>query len=136
VIDVPEAKTGMLKSGSEARIVPTALSEASCTGTCGTPAPTGYPKEAGTVFPTPVELSSVDPRLMPGEKGAAHIDLGSMKDVLVVPTTAVQRGRVRVQGEDGKDSWKNVTCGASDGESIEIKSGLNEGDEIFAKAAK
>ena len=56
--------------------------------------------------------------------------------MLIVPVAAVQRGRVRVPGDDGKDSWKNVLCGATDGESIEIKSGLNEGDEIFAKAAK
>ena len=48
----------------------------------------------------------------------------------------MQRGRVRVPGENDKDAWKNVVCGASDGESIEIKSGLNEGDEIFPKAIK
>ena len=81
-------------------------------------------------------VASVDARLMPGEKGAAHIDLGTTKDVLTVPVAAVQRGRVRVPGEDGKDAWKNVVCGATDGESIEIKSGLNEGDEIFPKAIK
>src|SRR5205814_10274444 len=133
---VPEAKSGMLKTGVQARVVPAALSEAASMGSCGAPSPTGFPKEPGQVFATPVDFLDVDPRLMPGEKGSAHIELGTVKDTLLAPLTAVQRGRVRVPGADGKDSWKDVVCGVSDSEKIEIKSGLNEGGEIYPKAAK
>jgi multidrug efflux pump subunit AcrA (membrane-fusion protein) len=136
VIDVPEAKVGMLKEQMTARIVPTSLPGAPVTGTCGPSSPTGVQREMGQAFAVPVTLSSVDPRLMPGEKGAAHIDVGAVKDVLVVPVAAVQRGRVRVPGPDDKDAWKDVVCGVSNSEFMEIKSGIAEGDAIYPKAAK
>ena len=136
MIDVPEAKSGMLKTGAQARVVPTALPQAASMGSCGTASPTGVPKEPGQVFATPVEFLQVDSRLMPGEKGSAHIELQTVKDALLIPIAAVQRGRVRVPGADDKDAWKDVICGVSDSESVQINSGLNEGAEIYPKAAK
>ena len=68
-------------------------------------------------------------------KVAVRIDAGTVRDALVVPVAAVSKGRVEVHA-DGKDVWREVVTGKSDGELIEIRQGLNEGDRVLAKAGK
>ena len=62
------------------------------------------------------------------------IDAGRAEDVLVVPVTAVRglvgKGTVWVV-DGGKPTPTEVTLGLSDGKVVEIKKGLEEGDEIL-----
>ncbi len=59
------------------------------------------------------------------------------KDLIVIPESALKYqdgvSYVQVRGEKNSLKQKKVTIGASDDENIEIKSGLNEGDEILVE---
>jgi multidrug efflux pump subunit AcrA (membrane-fusion protein) len=135
IVDVPEAKLSWIKPGAPARVVPVALPDAASDGKCAEAAPSGQPKDGGQAFQTSIELASVDARLAPGMKATARIDAGSATDVLVVPVSAVHKGRVKLY-RDGKDEWHDVVVGRSDGELVEIRSGLSEGDHVLTKAEK
>jgi multidrug efflux pump subunit AcrA (membrane-fusion protein) len=135
-VDVPESKVAYVTAGTACRVVPVALPEAATAATCKQPSPSGKATDAGQAFATTIELSSVDARLLPGERASVHMDAKEAKDVLTVPLAAVSRGRVRVKGADGKDEFRDVVTGLAGDELIEIKSGLKEGDELYPKAAK
>lgn len=65
-----------------------------------------------------------------------HIVIGTAKDVLTVPSAALGRRdkqgqyTVRVKDKDGKVTPQTVTVGLNNKIVAEIKSGLNEGDEV------
>jgi multidrug efflux pump subunit AcrA (membrane-fusion protein) len=135
--DIPAAKSGLVTAGRQARVVPATLSEASTDGICGAGWPTASMKDGQVVIPTPVELKTVSLLLRPGDRGSIYVAIEPLKDELVVPSAAVQHGRVRVPGSDqGADVWRDVIVGASDGKNVVVKSGLKEGDEVYAKAEK
>lgn len=134
--DIPEAKLNWIKPGSEARIVPVALPEAATTGACAEIAPCGAPRDGGQAFTARFNPQNLDPRLLSAMKVVVRVDAGTASDVLVVPSNAVSMARVRVRDSDGKNVWRDVVVGKSDGELVEIKSGLNEGDLVVTKAGK
>lgn len=133
VVDVPEGKVGWLKSGMTARVLPLVAPDAATDGTIKSIAPVASQREQGGGYSTAISLGKSDARLLPGQRCAVRISAGSAKDALVVPVGAVSKGRVKVS-DDGKEVWKDVVVGFSDGEMIEIKSGLAEGDKIITKA--
>ncbi len=63
------------------------------------------------------------------------VQAGLAQDVLVVPVTAVQgsvqHGTVWVLGPDGAQEERPVVLGLTDGEVVEIREGLAEGDEVL-----
>ena len=61
------------------------------------------------------------------------MDVPLVDNVLLVPTTAVSNSTVSIKTADGSDS-RHVLTGRSDAKSIEILSGLNEGDEVLTQA--
>ncbi|MBR5951206.1 MAG: efflux RND transporter periplasmic adaptor subunit, partial [Actinomycetaceae bacterium] len=72
-----------------------------------------------------------DVRVFPGQTATLTINAGEVKDVLTVPATAVE-GRYQkgyVYTPDGKQ--KEVEIGLTDGNLVEIRSGLEEGEEIL-----
>jgi multidrug efflux pump subunit AcrA (membrane-fusion protein) len=135
VLEVPEDKLRWISAGLKVQVIPTGLPDASSTATCGDLPPAGVMREREQFFLIPAALDTVDPRLRPGQKATARIDL-NLTDVLVVPVTAVSKDRVKIVGPDGESRWQGVVTGATDGEMIEIYSGLKEGDEIFTRASK
>ena len=62
--------------------------------------------------------------------------LVSAARVLIVPVGCVSKGRVKIHSTDGKDTWRDVVIGKSDGENVEIKQGLKEGELVLNKAGK
>lgn len=70
-----------------------------------------------------------------GSPATIAIDAGTATGVLVLPVTAVDGktspGRVWVVGPDGSDVETPVELGITDGVMIEIKSGLQEGQEVL-----
>ncbi|NLJ24438.1 MAG: efflux RND transporter periplasmic adaptor subunit [Firmicutes bacterium] len=95
------------------------------------------PRQQGqiVVFPVRLEVDEYDPRVRVGMSAEAEIVVEKAENVLVVPFEAVAEARGRSTvikvTDTGLESVEVVT-GLSDGFSIEIKQGLNEGDRILA----
>ncbi len=92
-----------------------------------------------TTYPVTVEIAEFDDALLPGMNIEAVINVSEVKDAISVPISAVNRGgTVYVKGDKQSDDDKapegfrtvKVELGVSDGEFVEIKSGLNEGDIV------
>ncbi|MCV2488039.1 hypothetical protein OF117_01575 [Geodermatophilus sp. YIM 151500] len=70
-----------------------------------------------------------------GMAASVVIAAGTAEDVLVVPVTAVQgsvqAGNVWVVGEDGEPVERPVTLGLTDGEQVEVRDGLAEGEQVL-----
>ena len=75
-----------------------------------------------------------DVRVFDGLNMTMSIDAGRAEDVLVVPITAVRglvgTGTVWVV-EDGQPTERRVRLGLSDGQVVEIRKGLKQGEEIL-----
>jgi macrolide-specific efflux system membrane fusion protein len=75
-----------------------------------------------------------DVRVFDGLDMTMSIDAGRAEDVLVVPITAVRglvgSGTVWVV-KDGEPVERHVSLGLSDGEIVEIRKGLKEGEEVL-----
>ena len=98
----------------------------------------GTSQNGVTVYPVEITITEYGD-LLPGMNVDCVISVESAKDVVAVPVSAVQRGsRVYMKGEkkDEKDRAPEgfysveVKTGATDSEYIEIKQGLEEGDEV------
>ena len=70
-----------------------------------------------------------------GMAATVVVDAGLAEDVLVVPVTAVQgsvqRGNVWVVGADGAEEERAVVLGLTDGDQVEVREGLAEGDQVL-----
>lgn len=73
--------------------------------------------------------------VFPGLEVTLAVSAGSAQGVLTLPTTAVegtaQKGVVTVVDSDGGRSEKTVELGLNDGETVEVKAGLAEGDTVL-----
>ncbi|MEY9213683.1 peptidase M23 [Thermobifida halotolerans] len=73
-------------------------------------------------------------RVFPGVRGRLSIVTGQAKNALVVPMTAVRgavdEGEVLLVLDDGSTQVREVELGISDGENIEVVSGLSPGDRV------
>ncbi len=94
-----------------------------------------------TTFPVDIRLDVTD-GLLPGMNVDVDIIVTNVTDVLTVPAEAVERGdRVLVKSPDGTTDegapegykYADVTIGVSDGDYVEITSGLSENDAITYK---
>jgi multidrug efflux pump subunit AcrA (membrane-fusion protein) len=70
-----------------------------------------------------------------GMGATVQVQAGIAENVLVVPITAVQgsvqTGNVWVVGPDGTEEERAVTLGLTDGDMIEVREGLAEGDQVL-----
>lgn len=69
-----------------------------------------------------------------GLEATMTVDAGAADDVIVVPVTAVRgltdKGTVWVLDDNGEATERAVTLGLNDGAMVEVKSGLEEGEEV------
>lgn len=76
-----------------------------------------------------------DVTVFPGLEVTVAVSAGSAEGVLTLPTTAVQgtaqRGVVTVVDDDGKRSEREVALGLNDGETVEVRDGLTEGETVL-----
>lgn len=102
----------------------------------------GTSENGVTIYPVDITLTEYG-ELLPGMNVDCVIEVESAADVLAVPSEAIQRGnRVYVKGEKTEENDKapdgyysvSVTTGATDGTYIEIKEGLEEGQEVCGAA--
>lgn len=128
-VSLPESQAFWVEKGDTARITPATLPQTSYTGT--TSAVEVQPKgQSGMAFVTNIDLEDVDARLIPGMKATVVIHAAEVKDALLIPLSAVNDGKVKVKNEDGETEEKEVELGKTDGQQVEVLSGLKEGDEI------
>lgn len=75
-----------------------------------------------------------DQTVFAGLQAQLDIDLGTVTDVLVVPTTAVKGGSgtgvVWVADGSGALDERDVILGVSDGTTVEVTTGLEEGEQV------
>ena len=95
------------------------------------------PQQQGqiVIFPVKIELDEHDSRVKVGMSAEAEIVVEKAEHALVIPFEAVMQARGRstvVRVTDAGLESVEVVTGLSDGFSIEIKQGLNEGDRILA----
>jgi cobalt-zinc-cadmium efflux system membrane fusion protein len=86
-----------------------------------------------------VEVGNKDRALRPGSFARVAIGTSSQREVLAVPTAAVQRQKaeqiVFVVAGDGVFKRREVTLGARSRETVEILSGLEQGDTVVSNGS-
>ena len=90
-------------------------------------------------YPVYVDVGSAEGLLFPTMTARTTIQVGESKNVLVVPAAAVkeEKGQKYVQVmTNGKAQSVTVETGLSDDENVEIKNGLNAGDQVILPVAK
>lgn len=135
VAELPESKLSAVTPGKAARITPAADPEKSYPLTVRRIETVGAAKGEWQSFDVWFDLSETAGQLLPGFRGNIVLPGEKVNDVLVVPASAVARNRVWVRDGD-KDEARDVTVGRSDGQNVEIKAGLNEGEKVLKQAKK
>jgi multidrug efflux pump subunit AcrA (membrane-fusion protein) len=86
------------------------------------------------IFPTIVSFETKDPRVKVGLTANLVIPLSHMDQALSLPISMVfedEKGSFVYIKKNDVLSRKDIEVGISDAEYIEIKSGLQEGEEVF-----
>jgi membrane fusion protein, multidrug efflux system len=98
----------------------------------GMPVDSGAPAAGGTTARCQVPAGTA---VFAGMGATMVIQAGLAENVVVVPITAVQgsvqTGNVWVVGESGKPTERPVTLGLTDGDLVEIREGLAEGEQVL-----
>jgi HlyD family secretion protein len=131
--DVDEADIGQVKIGQRAEITVETFPDQPVYGTVTQIYPKGDEVENVTVFRVRAELEKPDPRLRPGMTADVSIIIARQPNVLAVPNEAVfeQGGKSFVETfKDGKTEQVPVEVGLTSFEWTEIKSGLQEGEQV------
>jgi len=133
---VPENRALWIDSSCKAQVTPAALPSISYGVDCPplVMAPRGNPPQFG--FTLTVSIPQADPRLLPGMKASVKVQGRKGEQVLLVPASAISGNTVKLRNADGTFVDHAVTTGRSDGQTVEIRSGLNEGDQILLTSDK
>jgi len=120
--------------GLEASVVPAAAPDAKSVGVVHAKALVA--KGAAPSYELRIDFKQPPADLLPGMKGKATIRGAELKDVVLLPSTAVtaQGGKctLSVSAKDGKVAPREVTVGKSDGKMTQIKTGLEPGEKVSA----
>jgi len=139
---VDEIDVGKLREGMPARIKVGALPDAEVTGRVDKIAPKSRVEEGTTLFDVEIELLATDAVLRAGFSANADLVVREKQDALLVPERLVHfadgQATVEVPGatEGAEPETRTVEVGLSDGLSIEIVSGLAEGDLVVERPPK
>jgi multidrug resistance efflux pump len=131
--DLAEADYFDVGPGLEAVVVPAAAPDAKAEGTIRAKSPVAAMKGPGSSFELRIEFKEAPQDLLPGMKGKATVKGKELRDVVLVPSTAVaaQNGKCTLTvSKDGKSAPREVTVGKSDGKMTQIKSGLEPGEKV------
>ncbi|MBE6571471.1 MAG: HlyD family efflux transporter periplasmic adaptor subunit [Ruminococcaceae bacterium] len=140
-MNIDELDLSLIKVGQKVNITSDSLDNMVFEGVITKKSIVGSSTGGTTVYPVTVEVEGND-HLLPGMNVDAEIILSSTGEVPAVPVSAVGRGNIveitKAQVErpvgtfDAKPETEtvNVEIGATDGDYIEIKSGLSVGDVV------
>ncbi|MGD0766990.1 MAG: hypothetical protein ABSB42_02075 [Tepidisphaeraceae bacterium] len=133
----PENEVGYFRPGTKVSVAPVAMPDLTYDGICEPPPVVTEAQGPQQIFNVVVDLPTVDPRLAPGFSADVNLSAGLHKGVLLVPATAVWRGKVWTSPPgSNEEEARRVVTGASDGQDVEIKSGLAEGDTVLTQAKR
>jgi cobalt-zinc-cadmium efflux system membrane fusion protein len=90
--------------------------------------------------PLRVEVPNPRARLKPGMFATAEVVTGiSSTEAIIIPSSAIQKieGKpsVFVQGKDGSFAKRELELGREFGNSVEVKAGLKEGEQVVVTGA-
>ncbi|KYO66118.1 efflux RND transporter periplasmic adaptor subunit [Thermovenabulum gondwanense] len=123
----------LVKQGSPVKVTLDALPGKTLEGSVVFISPMGKDQSGISRFEVNIKVKGT-PELKPGMQAKAYIEAGSAKNVLLVPVEAVfeedGQPKVEVLNPDGTTKVVNVELGLMNDRYAEIKSGLNEGDEV------
>ena len=146
-MNVGELDIGKVRPGQEVEVTAAALPGESFTGTVERVSINGTTTGGFTTYPVTIAIADYGD-LKPGMNVTAAIRCETAENAVSVPVAAVSRGNVvLVPGEgalaeDGtvadpaKLEERQVVLGVSDGDYIEITSGLSAGDTVVYQAAE
>lgn len=127
-IDIPKVKIG-----NKAILTFDAFPDTTYTGKVFSINTTGSVSSGVTTYPTTIILDVEAPNIYANMSATANIIIDTKDDVLFVPNSAIQtqngQSTVRVI-ENGEIQYISVETGIASDSSIEIVSGLEEGDEV------
>ena len=129
-----EADAAQIRPNQKVDVVFDAVPGLIASGTVSAVAPTGAQIQDVTNYYVTVVLNAADPRLRGGLTAEANVVVGTINNVLVVPTAAVQRGGdtgvVQVLAPDGTTKQAQVQLGLVGDRTTQILAGLKEGDRV------
>jgi multidrug resistance efflux pump len=131
--DLAETDYFDVAPGFEATVSPSAAPDAKAEGTIRAKSAVAAQRGAGPAFELKIDFKEPPADLLPGMKGKATIKGKELKDVVLVPSTAVAAlgGKCTLTvSKDGKSASREVTVGKSDGKMTQIKSGLEPGEKV------
>jgi multidrug efflux pump subunit AcrA (membrane-fusion protein) len=134
VADLTEAKYYSVSPDTKATIRPSAFPAIHIEGTCAATPRTPVMTQTGPIYPLTIQAGGdVDSRLMPGMRCSIQMNVPPLEGVLLVPSGAVVDSNVWVVDSDGSEHKRAVVTGHSDGKSIEIVSGVKEGEKVLSQ---
>lgn len=132
---VPESEIHLLAPGRPVRVRLDAFPELSLSGTLRSIGSVGASeRNESRSFPVTIALSRSDPRFRPGMLARCRIECGRIENALFIPVEAVrsdERGTFAlVVSPLGKLERRSIVPGVGTAQSVEIKSGLKEGEVV------
>jgi HlyD family secretion protein len=138
---VDEIDVGRLKEGMTAQIKIGALPDAKITGVVSKISLKAKKEETATTFPVEISILTADKvTLRAGFSASADIIIQKRDKVLTVPERVVyfEKGEsyVMVPKADGTSEKRMIKTGLSDAITVEVLSGLKEGEKVSEKPTK
>lgn len=130
-----ESSVSKVKAGQRVSVTFDAIPGQQYTGTVAVVTPAGVSQQGVVTFPISVVFDPRGAQIPAGSTATLRITTEQKTGVIAVPSRAIQRkGRdvvIEVQTADGKIESRTVVTGITgDNSTIEVVSGLNEGDRV------
>jgi RND family efflux transporter MFP subunit len=130
-IDVPEQNIGLVKAGQGISLQTSAYPDRNFAGTIARISPSLNP--TSRTLTVEAEVDNPDGLLKPGQFATVRIAQGAPKPTVMIPTAAVKTdgdvNRVFVV-KDGRAEERIVKLGVLEGELIEVRQGVQEGEQV------
>lgn len=135
-VSVDEADIGSVQEGQSAQVTITALSEETFQGEISGISNVSSSSGSSVKYEVEITIDKAD-GMLTGMSASATIYIDQAENVVTIPSAAVQEKGGKAYVYTQKDSDGNlsgeteVTTGLSDGNQVEIKEGLSEGDTVY-----
>lgn len=136
VCDVDETDIGQVTDGQKVTVKVDAYPSLLIDGKVIRIDPQAKVEQNVTLIPVTVEISEPDPRFLPGMNATCEFIVDEVTNVVTVPNEALKEsdGVYKVQVKNGvKPKELEVEVGLAGPDVTEIRSGLNEGEEVVTR---
>jgi RND family efflux transporter MFP subunit len=127
-----------VKIGETVDVLVKAVSEEPLPGTVKALAPA--PAAGSLTYPVVISLENTDASVKPGMFAEVTIEADKVEGVIAVPLSAlmIKSGRqvIAIIDPDDQVVFSEVVTGVDNGDTVEIKSGIAEGDRIVIEGQK